>query len=186
MSVSSSAEGGRVAFLSSFSNLVDGDTNGASFGGTLSADGRCVAFSSYASNLVEDDTHDAQDVFVNDLSTGVTRRVSASTSGVSGNADSFAAGITNDGRFVTFGSSASNLVDGDTNETNDVFIHDRSTGETYRVSLREDGSETLAQPRDHRISHDGTRVLFVTEDPILDEDKNELKDLHAVPNALSR
>ncbi len=102
------------------------------------------------------------------------------------NGASFGGTLSADGRFVAFSSYASNLVDGDTNETNDVFIHDRSTGETYRVSLREDGSETLAQPRDHRISHDGTRVLFVTEDPIVDEDKNELKDLCAVPDALSR
>src|SRR4051794_33352434 len=79
-------------------------------GGSVSADGRYVALYSYASNLVEGDTNGTYDVFVKDLQTGAITRVSADAAGAQGNDASTAASISADGRYVAFGSAASNLV----------------------------------------------------------------------------
>jgi Tol biopolymer transport system component len=117
---------------------------------SISADGRRVAFWSRASNLVRDDTNDASDVFVHDLRTGKTRRVSVSSSGEQAGPGSGPFGliglngcpsISADGRFVAFESQASNLVDGDTNDATDTFVHDLRTGKTSRVSLSSSGEQ---------------------------------------------
>jgi len=89
---------------------------------SISADGRFVAFQSLASNLVPNDTNATSDIFVHDQATGATTRVSVDASGAEGNGDSVFASISADGRFVAFGSSASNLVSGDTNGIADVFV----------------------------------------------------------------
>ena len=68
------------------------------------------------------DTNGSSDVFVRDRRTGTTRRVSVSSGGAQGNDNSFGPAISADGRFVAFGSSASNLVPGDTNGATDVFV----------------------------------------------------------------
>lgn len=158
-----SADGRFVAFHSLASNLVPGDTNpfrdvfvhdrdagtttrvsldsfdgqanGPSEGPSISADGRFVAFTSTASNLVGGDTNATYDVFVKDLQTRETARVSVSSAGLQGNAGSADASISADGRFVAFTSSASNLVDDDTNGTADVFVHDRQAGTTARIAV---------------------------------------------------
>jgi len=84
-----------------------------------------VAFQSSASNLVAGDTNGKSDAFVHDCVTGKTTRVSVDTAGTQGNADSFASAISADGRYVVLRSSADNLVDGDTNGEEDAFVHDR-------------------------------------------------------------
>ena len=99
-----------------------GQGNDFSFATTISADGRFVAFESNASNLVDGDTNGVRDIFMKDMITGVTTRVSTSSSGGEGNSTSYGAAVSADGRFVAFQSSASNLVDGDTNARRDVFI----------------------------------------------------------------
>ena len=101
----------------------------------ISADGRFVAFRSDATNLVPGDTNGATDVFVRDRQTGTTRRVSVGPGGAQGNGGSFMPAISADGRFVAFESSATNLVPGDTNDMEDMFVHDRQTGTTRRVSV---------------------------------------------------
>jgi Tol biopolymer transport system component len=88
----------------------------------LSADGRFVAFESVASNLVPGDTNDARDVFVRDRRTGTTQRVSLGPNGVQGDEGSDTLTLSADGRFVAFSSYASNLVPGDTNDAEDVFV----------------------------------------------------------------
>jgi hypothetical protein len=95
--------------------------------GAISADGRFVAFHSWASNLVAGDTNSLLDVFVHDRQTGETTRVSVDSLGNQGNSWSGDPAISADGRVVAFGSLASNLVVGDTNGTDDVFVHDRQT-----------------------------------------------------------
>ena len=102
---------------------------------SVSADGMIVAFSSFASNLVPGDTNKTWDVFVHDRTTGVTERVSVDSSGAEANGLSERATLSTDGRFVAFCSFATNLVAGDTNGFEDVFVHDRSTGVTERVSV---------------------------------------------------
>jgi len=99
--------------------------NGSSEYPALSADGRFVAFVSWASNLVPGDTNDEEDVFVRDRRTGKTERVSLGPNGIQGNGDSggiYTPALSTDGRFVAFDSEASNLVPGDTNNWQDVFV----------------------------------------------------------------
>ena len=158
-----SGSGRFVVFLSSASNLVPGDTNGVadifvrdlkkdkttrvstrSNGGQanggsnfpeISSDGRFVSFESEATNLVSGDSNGLIDIFVKDRKTGKTRRVSLRSNGAQPNATSSFADISPNGRYVTFTSSATNLVAGDTNATGDVFLHDRNNKKTKRVSI---------------------------------------------------
>jgi Tol biopolymer transport system component len=88
----------------------------------LSEDGRYAAFTSRASNLVPDDRNGVSDVFVHDLLTGTTARVSVSADGNEADAPSFVSGISADGRVVAFTSVADNVVAGDTNGRRDVFV----------------------------------------------------------------
>ena len=108
---------------------------------TISADGRFVTYFSEASNLVPGDTNNAGDIFVFDRQTGTTTRVSVASDGTEGNNSSFQSDISADGRFVTYTSHASNLVPGDTNNTCDIFVFDRQTSTTTRVSVASDGTE---------------------------------------------
>ena len=99
--------------------------NGISEVPSISADGRYIAFQSDASNLVGGDTNSTWDVFVHDRQSGTTERVSLATGGTQGNGGSNSSSISADGRFVTFWSSATNLVSGDTNDVPDIFVRDR-------------------------------------------------------------
>src|SRR5204862_223877 len=100
--------------------LVSVDSNGVQSNGgsrypSISGDGRYVAFESLGSNLVANDTNGVRDVFVRDMLTGVTTRVSTDVAGVEGDGESTDAAISPDGRYVAFESVATNLVAGDTN-----------------------------------------------------------------------
>ena len=108
---------------------------------TSSADGRLVAFDSLASNLVPGDANGFDDVFVRDRATGTTQRVSVASDGTQGNNISSSPAISGDGRFVAFVSNASNLVPGDTSGVRDIFVHDRATGTTQRVSVSSSGAQ---------------------------------------------
>jgi Tol biopolymer transport system component len=188
-SPSVSADGRLVAFVSRAPNLVAGDTNGrqdvfvhdrasgrttrvsvssrgrqgnddSGLHAAISADGRFVAFTSRASNLVAGDTNRQEDVFVHDHTTARTTRVSVSSRGRQGNGESSVApAISADGRFVAFASRSSNLVAGDTNRKWDVFVRDRRTNITSRVSVgfagQANGHSTLPS-----ISADGRYVAF--------------------------
>src|SRR5438132_49617 len=114
--------------------------NAASAGAALSADGRFVAFHSAGTNLVAGDTNATTDVFVHDRQTGITERVSVASDGTQGNKASSYPALSADGRFVAFDSDATNLVAGDTNGATDVFVHDRQTGTTERVSVASGGA----------------------------------------------
>jgi Tol biopolymer transport system component len=183
-----SADGRFIAFQSDASNLVGGDTNGhtdifirdrklgktrrvsvssADIEGnadstypSISADGRFVAFQSSASNLIGTDTNAHADIFVRDRRTGTTRRVSVSSAGVEGNADSHLASISASGRFVAFDSGASNLVGGDLNAVSDVFVRDREAGKTKRVSVSSAGIQGNGGSDHPSISADGRLVAF--------------------------
>ena len=129
----------------------------------ISADGRYVAFSSLASNLVPGDTNGRVDVFVHDRATGTTERVSVASDGAEAESSSFIpaiSAISADGGHVAFTSPATNLVPGDTNGTDDVFVHDRATGTTERVSVASDGAEANSPSTDPAISADGAHVAF--------------------------
>lgn len=112
-----------------------GQANGPSSDPTVSADGRFIAFTSSASNLVSGDTNNATDVFVRDLVNRTTARVSVGASGGQGNGASSSPSISSDGRYVAFSSAASNLVAGDSNAAGDVFVRDLQSATTTRVSV---------------------------------------------------
>jgi Tol biopolymer transport system component len=126
----------------------------------LIADGRFIAFHSYASNLVPGDTNRAADILVRDLLAGKTERVSVSSSGHQANAGSRWPSISANGRFVALESFASNLVAGDTNQASDVFVHDRLTGKTQRISVTSSGEEGDGDSRRPSISGNGGLIAF--------------------------
>jgi hypothetical protein len=129
----------------------------------LSADGSIVAFWSLADNLVTNDKNGVPDAFVHDRATGTTECVSVSSSGVQGNRPSSWPSLSADGRLVTFGSTASNLVAADPNGFSDVFVHDRQTGSTERVSVDSTGAQgngDSAVSASAGISADGLVVAF--------------------------
>jgi Tol biopolymer transport system component len=144
-------------------NQGDDDSSGPS----ISADGRYVAFESFATNLVPGDTNAVSDVFVHDRQTGQTALVSVDSAGVQGNGDSFSPSISADGRYVAFESFATDLVPGDTNAVFDVFVHDRLTGQTTRVSVDSSGSEGEGDSYSASISADGRYVAFTSDAPNL-------------------
>ncbi len=132
---------------------------------SISGDGRFVVFASEASNLVTGDSNETGDVFVHDRQTGATTRVSVDSSGVEANGSSEAASISGDGRYVAFSSYASNLVSGDTNSMIDIFVHDRQTGQTTRVSVNSSGAQANDNSSDFHvaISWDGRYVAFQSD-----------------------
>lgn len=127
----------------------------------ISRGGRYVAFTSDASTLVAGDTNDDSDVFVHDRVTGVTERVSVSSRGEQGRFSSYSPSLSADGRFVGFVSESPDLVPGDTGFGLDVFVHDRVTGRTERVSVRSDGQQVdRGTGPDAQLSADGRYVAF--------------------------
>jgi Tol biopolymer transport system component len=134
--------------------------NGGSGWPAISGDGRFVAFESLASNLVANDSNRANDVFVHDRSTGVTERVSVDSSGLQGNDHSSACAINADGSFVMFMSYATNLVPNDNNLRSDVFVRDRVSGTTERVSVDSSGAEGNGHSSSGSISGDGQFAAF--------------------------
>ncbi|MFB3879665.1 MAG: S-layer homology domain-containing protein [Armatimonadota bacterium] len=158
---------GGVTERVSVATLTGAQGNGETLGRPgVTPDGRYVVFSSAADNLVPDDTNGKWDVFVRDRTTGTTERLSVSSAGVEGNDDSGydapAVAISDDGRYVSFASAASNLAPNDTNGMWDVFVRDRVAGTTERVSVSTAGAEG----NDHSgrvsiaLAPDGQTVAF--------------------------
>ncbi|MEU6712107.1 S8 family serine peptidase [Nonomuraea sp. NPDC046802] len=183
---------GTVAVFASFASNLDGeDTNGEldifatdlrtretrrvsvpSGGGlgnsfslspTVSGDGRFVGFNSGATNLVPGDTNGQTDAFVHDRQTGATERISVAHDGSQADGLSGSPRFSTDGRFAVFNSDATNLVPGDTNGRSDVFVRDRQTGTTTRISLARDGSQVDGNSREATISADGRYVAFQSD-----------------------
>jgi len=144
----------------------------------ISADGRYVAFVSTATNLVAGDTNGVNDVFVRDRITRIVRRVSVSSAGVQANNASGSPDISDDGRFVSFASFASNLVAGDTNNEGDIFVHDLQTGETVRASIPAGGGQSDRENRGPSLSADGRLVAFTSfASNMVAGDTNQLPDV---------
>lgn len=144
---------------------AEAEANGrSSISGTISGDGRFVAFDSFASNLVPDDRNGEGDAFVRDRLLGTTERVSVTSDGSEGNGLSYRPVLSRDGRFVVFWSYADNLVANDTNDGLDVFVRDRATGTTERVSVSSTGEQTGEGRESYLgdISADGRFVAFAS------------------------
>jgi Tol biopolymer transport system component len=121
-----------ITLVSRAAGVTGANGDSYSYDPAVSADGRFVAFTSEASNLHPDDSDTLLDVFVRDLQANTTTLVSraAGAAGAKGNDDSLYPAVSADGRFVAFHSGATDLVPGDTNAANDVFVHDRRSGRT--------------------------------------------------------
>ena len=133
----------------------------ASIDPAFSANGRYVAFTSYSPGLVNGDTNGAPDVFVRDLETNTTERVSVATGGVQGDGPSGDASISANGRYVAFVSNADNFTAGDTGGQ-DVFVHDRLTGTTDLVDVTTAGGRPRFGAWQPAISGNGRFVAFVS------------------------
>jgi Tol biopolymer transport system component len=115
--------------ISGRTELVSVDSKGAqgsaeSYEASISGDGTKVAFASFASELVPGDIHPGSEIFLRDLRTHQTTRVSESPDHRQGNGTSVQPAISADGSRVAFASEASNLVAGDRNHSGDVFVRD--------------------------------------------------------------
>jgi len=203
-----SDDGRYVVFASDSSNLVDNDTNnvrdifirdtqtastrrisvardgtqadGVSDLAAISADGRYVVFSSIGSNLVPGDTNGAVDVFLRDLQTETTELIGIANEGIQGNSESLSpdAAISANGRYVVFYSYASNLVANDTNDVADIFVRDRQTGTTKRISVGTNRTEANDISLSPSISADGRYVVFSSlASNLVSGDTNETGDI---------
>jgi Tol biopolymer transport system component len=205
-SPSISADGRYVAFGSSANNLVAGDidwydhifvhdrktgtttrvsvasdgtqSNSYSYSPSISANGRYITFMSWADNLIAGDMNGLPDIFVHDQNTGQTSLVSLASDGTYSNSWSYSPSISADGRYVAFASSADNLVAGDTNGTDDIFVHDRKTGTTTRVSVASDGTQSTSYSSSPSISNDGRYITFMSyADNLVVGDTNGFLDI---------
>jgi Tol biopolymer transport system component len=205
-----SADGKCVAFQSFATTLVAGDTNGKldifvydrqldsiervsvvaggtqasadSYDVSISADGRYVAFASDATNLVAGNHNGAADIFVYDRQTESIERVSVDSTGAEGDIDSFTPSISADGRYVAFASWARNLVAGDTNGAQDLFVYDRQADSIGRVSVAAGGTQGDFDSWTPLISADGRYVAFASNATnLVTGDTNGVKDIFAAP-----
>lgn len=201
-----SGDGSKLVFHTDSSSLVAGDTNSfedifvrdletgqterisvsadgtqgnsASLRPTISHDGTKVCFASRAKNLVVGDTSYRQDIFVKDLASNELSRVNVGPQGEEANGYSQQPQISADGRFVVFTSAATNLVSGDNNGFDDLFVHDLKTGTTERVNVGPQGEEANGKTYEGTISDDGRFVAFYSHaDNLIDGDTNDGLDV---------
>ncbi|MBI5716842.1 MAG: PD40 domain-containing protein [Burkholderiales bacterium] len=156
--------------------LVSRGLDDTGVGGALpsvSADGNRVAFWSFAANLTGGDSNGLWDIFVYDHAAGTRRRVSLTSTGGERNQGSESASrmvapaLSGDGRFVAYATTASNVVPGDTNGVQDVFVVEIATGAVQRASVATGGAQgdaasPIGQGERPAISHDGTWIAFTT------------------------
>ena len=191
-----SGDGRRVAFTSAATNLTPGQADngavrdvfvfdqgtgavelasagpagvpadGSSGRPVLDGDGSHLAFVSRATNLVAADTNRFADVFVRLPSAGVVR-VSIAADGAEANESSGEPDLSEDGRWIVFTSRADNLVEGDTNSGDDVFVRDMATGLIALVSVGRRGAPAAGDSSAPAISADGRYVTFSSDAPNL-------------------
>ncbi len=198
-----STDGRYIAFDSGADNLARGATNGGVFvrdthGGTtaavslrtngtvddsadtpaISGDGRFVAFVSDTKDVVPGGNGKFSQVFLRDRTLGVTTRVSTKTNGNQASDDSDKPSLSRDGRYIAFESDSPGLVAGDFNGWTDVFVRDRVTNTTKRVSLMSTGAEAFLGGESPSISSNGKMVAFVSFDSLTSNDTNFSPDVY--------
>ena len=137
------------------------------YGGLVSADGRYVAFSSDSVNLVADDTNGTTDVFVRDRQDAITTRVSVKAAAGQADGPSYLSAMTPDAKFVVFASDAENLIGTvavplDENFSTDIYLRNRATSVTTRISIGTDGSEGDSDSSIASISDNGRFIAFAS------------------------
>lgn len=147
--------------LTNVRGLGGADPERGAYWPALSGDGRFISFETVAANLTPGDSNGHIDIFVHDRHSGQTERVSVSSAGAQGNDQSTIADISGDGRTVVFVSDANTLAPNDTNRGNDIFVHDRQTDQTRRVSLGPGGQQDpFGDAYFPFISFSGRYILF--------------------------
>ena len=131
--------------------------DGAGYGTSISADGRYVAFYGLTGH-VPGDNNGVPDVFVKDMQTGAIERVSVGMGGAESDGVSTDATISADGNHVAFSSEATNLVVGDNNAWQDVFVYDRMTGSTEMMSVGPSGAPGNSLSGAWQVHEDGIAV----------------------------
>lgn len=146
---------------------------------SLSPDGRYIAFVSYSTNLLNvPDTNGKADIYLHDLKTGMTRRVSLASNGGETNGDSYNPSVSSDGMFVAFASDATNLVEGDSNGKRDIFVRNMLTGETKQVSLADPSIKPNGDSGYPTISPSGEYIVFQsTASNLVNNDQNGKTDV---------
>lgn len=183
-----SEDGRYFSFVSTASNLVANDVNGVqdaflhdlqtstterisiATGGAeandasrfpfVSADGRFVVFDSLASNLVAPDSNLFYDIYLRDRQLGTTVRISTGLGSAPTNGDSLAAALSSDARYIAYASAANNLVSGDSNAQDDIFVFDRTGNTTVRISVGPAGVQADAGSGIARFAPDARYVYF--------------------------
>lgn len=207
-----SPNGRYIVFSSAATNLVSGDTNGfmdvfwydtqtdtmelitvdsnevqsnahvLNANAFVSEDGRYVVYQAEATNLVSGDTNIKTDIFLRDRTLGTTERISVDSDEAQVNNESWYPSITTDGRYVAFYSSATNLVLGDTNGFTDIFVRDRTDGETVKVTIAENGDESDDDSYFGYISGDGSYVYYESfAENLITDDTNFYSDIFRTP-----
>jgi Tol biopolymer transport system component len=147
-------------------------------GAVISNNGRVVAFTSLATNLsIRADTNHAPDVFVRNLTSGKTRRVSVSTAGRQANGVSSVVGISGKGRFILFNSHASNLSARDANHAFDAYLRDTADDKTRLVSVDHQGVRLNGVTLATSISSNGRWVTMTQYNPVTHIETVILRDL---------
>ncbi|MBL8860531.1 MAG: PD40 domain-containing protein [Planctomycetes bacterium] len=205
-----SRDGRWIAFASTADNLVANDTNekddvfvhdrqtgvtrrvSLSSGGAqgnddsgeagIAADGRFVVFSSKAENLVAGDDNGKVDVFVHDMLTGLTERVSVNPQGGEVDAESWMPRIGADGRYVVFSSLSDDLVAGDSNGKEDVFRRDLDLAATIRVSRAQGGGDPDELSTGPALAADAPVVAYTSKaGNLVPDDDNDKEDVFTAP-----
>ena len=206
-----SADGRYVAFSSDSANLVSADTNlstdvflrdrvggtttrvsirtggegdGPSYLQSMTPNARYIVFASDAQNLIGTaDQNFSTDVYLRDRTLAKTERVSVASDGTEGDLDSTGGSISDDGRFVTFISNASNFDPTDSGIWADVFVRDRlaTAPSTTRITALPNADEANADSSNALISGDGKVVAFDTDASNLmtQLDENVTTDVYA-------
>jgi uncharacterized repeat protein (TIGR01451 family) len=172
VSIAAPEIGGNYPLFRASVGTGDVEGNGSSFHAFTSYDGQIVAFESYASNWVYDgpaNQPNFADIFVRDLQSGITSKLTTGMTGGTANDKSFFPSVSHDGRYVAYLSYASNIVPGDTNGEDpwvvdglDVFLFDRTNGSTIRVSLNYAGQQITGNS-EGIITPDGKLVIFASD-----------------------
>lgn len=195
-----SCEGSRITFYSQASNLVTSDTNGHSdvfyvdrigqrtmynitqasngYSGfpSISCSGDTISYHTDASNLLAADTNVRSDIYAHDISSDSTYLVSKSTSGTISDGYSYTPSVSADGRYITFESGANNLA-GYSNGWQNIYIHDRFTATTEKISKRNSSTNTFQNSSAAKISVNGEVVVYESDDTgLVTGDTNALTD----------